>query len=130
MKNKKLLIGIAALVLLLLGGAVYFWIVCREPARGGFQAVFLDNGQVYFGKITGDGEKNIILTDIYYLQANKPLQAGDIGSQPDLALVKLGNELHGPVDRMEINREHVLFVEDMKPDSKVVKAINDYKSKK
>jgi len=27
---------------------------------------------------------------------------------------------------MEINREHILFVEDLKPDSQVVRAIKDY----
>lgn len=130
MKNRRLFTGIAVLALFLVVGAVYFLVACREPARGEFQAVFLDNGQVYFGKITGEEGKNVVLTDIYYLQGNKPLQAGDLGPQPDLAIVKLGNELHGPVDRMEINRQHILFIEDMKTDSKVVKAIKDFKNKK
>ena len=40
--------------------------------------------------------------------------------------VNLYYELHGPEDRMYINREHVLFIEDLQPDSKVVQAIEAY----
>ncbi len=72
------------------------------------------------------------VTDIYYLQLRQPLQnqqnAGEENApaQPDLTLIKLGNELHGPIDMMEINRDHLLFTEKLKDDSKVVQAITDY----
>lgn len=98
-----------------------------------YSAVFLMNGQVYFGKIHGKNKMEVDLRDIYYLQVNEQqdLQSGDKATgdaaQPDVSLVKLGNELHGPNDRMRINREQVLFIESLKDDSKVVKAIDDYK---
>ena len=41
-------------------------------------------------------------------------------------LIKLGNEIHGPLDSMLINRDHVVIIEDLKDDSRVVQAINDY----
>jgi len=44
-------------------------------------------------------------------------------------LLKLGNEVHGPEDQMEINREHVVFIEKLKTDGKVAKAIAAYKEK-
>lgn len=90
------------------------------------QAVFLDNGQVYFGFISKEESKTVILKDIYYLQTST--QTGDKAKDQNanLSLVKLGNELHGPVDEMRINREHILFVEDMKDDSQVNKAIADF----
>jgi hypothetical protein len=47
----------------------------------------------------------------------------------DSVLVKLGSEVHGPADFMDINAEHVLFVEDLSSESKVAKAIADYVSK-
>ncbi len=99
-----------------------------------FSAVFLTNGQVYFGKINGMSEKEVDVRDIYYLQVNQQqnLQNGQSANndaaQPEISLVKLGNELHGPNDRMRINREQVLFTESLKSDSKVVKAIEDFKN--
>lgn len=104
----------------------------RNKAAGesGWQAVFLTNGQVYFGKLSGKGGKYATLYDIYYLQlaqAPQPDTKKNEQQQPQVSLVKLGNELHGPVDEMKINRDHVLFIEDMKNESKVVQAINNYK---
>lgn len=91
------------------------------------QAVFLDNGQVYFGFIANEETKTVSLKDIYYLQVNQDLQDGKTKeTNQNLSLVKLGNELHGPVDLMHINRDHILFVEDMKDDSQVNKAIADF----
>ncbi|MBL8031907.1 MAG: hypothetical protein JNK33_06340 [Candidatus Doudnabacteria bacterium] len=101
---------------------------------GEYQAVFLTNGQVYFGKLSEDGGRYIKLTDIYYLQVNQPQIQGSqqttqqAQQQPQLQLVKLGNELHGPVDEMHINRDQVLFFEDMKADGKVAQAIKEYKA--
>ena len=45
-----------------------------------------------------------------------------------VSLVKLGDELHGPADKMEINRDQILFIEDLKPNSQVVMAIKNYKT--
>lgn len=95
-----------------------------------YEAVFLTNGQVYFGKLTGRSDAYITLKDIYYLQVNQALQSGgtqtQANQQPELSLVKLGNELHGPVDEMKINRDQVLFYEQLKNDGKVVQAIKEY----
>ncbi len=98
-----------------------------------WQAVFLSDGQVYFGKVVAEDKLNIILRNIYYLQKRQALQEGaeDINKQTgNFALIKLGNEIHGPLDEMRINRQHVLFIEDLKGNSKVVKAIENYQQKK
>jgi len=95
---------------------------------GEYQAVFLDNNQVYFGKISGTGSQFARLTEIYYLQVNQAIQPKGQGAQPAVNLVKLGGELHGPADEMLINRDHILFYEDLKADSQVVKAIGSYKT--
>jgi len=98
-----------------------------------WQAVFLSNGQVYFGKIQSYNGSFLSLKDIYYLQVvQAPLQqtqegeAAQAQGQNELSLVKLGNELHGPEDAMKINADHVLFTEKLKSDSKVVDAISRY----
>ena len=91
-----------------------------------WQAVFLANGQVYFGQIKSQNDHQIVMDSIYYLQVDQSAQEQDKNAQPKLSLVKLGNELHGPKDEMSINYQNVLFVEDLKDDGKVVTAINDY----
>lgn len=98
-------------------------------SASGWQAVFLTNGQVYFGKVAKENNDTIILKDIYYLQVAQSPQPATAGQQAEqnLSLVKLGNELHGPKDAMKINMDQVLFTEELKADSKVVDAIVRYK---
>ena len=93
----------------------------------GYQAVFLANGQVYFGTVQSKTRNDIELTSIYYLQSQKTSTDTTDQTQSDLKLIKLGNELHGPTDEMLINRQQVLFVENLRDDSKVVKAIKEFK---
>lgn len=101
-----------------------------------YSAVFLTNGQVYFGKIYARTHEGIDLRDIYYLQVNNqsslqssPSPSASPSASPEVSLIKLGNELHGPNDRMLINMQQVLFTESLKDDSKVVAAIKNYTSK-
>lgn len=104
-----------------------------------FQAVFLTNGQVYFGKASSMGSSYIDLKNIYYLQVQQSVQpstdkpASDnaaAAGESQVSLTKLGKELHGPTDEMHISREQVLFWENLTDDSTVVKAIKDYETKK
>ncbi len=126
-----------------------------------YQAVFLTNGQVYFGKIKSETADKVVMEDIYYLQVSQS-QAGAQGqpaagtqgqpeagapgqpaagaqgqpaatqpaataganpNDPNITIVKLGNELHGPTDMLVITRSNVLFTEDLRADSQVVAAI-------
>lgn len=94
--------------------------------EGQYQAVFLTNGQVYFGKLSSAGGKYVSLSEVYYLQQNNQrVQPGD--AETELSLIKLGNELHGPEGQMFISREQVLFWENLKADGRVVKAITENK---
>ena len=95
-----------------------------------YQAVFLTNGQVYFGQISNTESNYVTLKDIYYLQVGPQQGSGaDVSqSQQSISLVKLGNELHGPEDEMHISRSQILFYEDLKKDGSVVKAIDAYKT--
>lgn len=95
--------------------------------NGNWQAVFLTNGQVYFGKLSGTSGQFATLKDIYYLQVQKAVQPADSASTDQkVTLVKLGSELHGPMDEMKINRDQILFFESLKADGKVVQAIDKY----
>jgi hypothetical protein len=131
--GKPMMAVIAAVVviLLVLGG----WFAWSK--MGGdtgvksdqYQAVFLTNGQVYFGKVSNINSGYVKLSDIYYLQVQQSVQPTDKNKtdQSQVSLAKLGSELHGPEDSMNINRDQVLFWENLKNDGKVVQAINSYK---
>jgi hypothetical protein len=45
-----------------------------------------------------------------------------------VSLIKLGSELHGPEDQMSINRDQILFFENMKNSSKINEAITKFTS--
>lgn len=91
-----------------------------------YQAVFLNNGQVYFGKITDLNKDYLNIADIYYLRVNQQVQPGKQPAQNDVSLVKLGCELHGPQDSMVVNREQITFWENLKDDGQVAKAVAEY----
>lgn len=100
-----------------------------------YQAVFLDNGQVYFGKLSSVNNEYIRLTDIFYLQVEQQIQpdqddpnATGGEENPQISLAKLGNELHGPEDEMFIVRSKVVFWENLKDDGQVVQAITSFKN--
>lgn len=96
-----------------------------------YQAVFLTNGQVYFGKVKEVNSKYLNVQEIYYLNTGDG-EAADTQKQATesatFSLVKLGCELHGPTDQMIVNREQVTFWENLKTDGKVAAAIADWKS--
>lgn len=94
-----------------------------------FQAIFLNGGQVYFGKVRSLNNKFITIDNIYYLRVNQqvqPNQSTAKTSDQDVSLAKLGCELHGPTDVMVINRDQVLFWENLKSDGQVTKAVDAY----
>lgn len=92
-----------------------------------FQAVFLTNDQVYFGKVTDMSSDTITLKDVWYLRnasntTKDQQQSSD--QQQQVSLAKLGkSEVHGPEDEMHLDRRQVLFWENIRDDSQVVKAI-------
>lgn len=106
----------------------WFGLKKSTSTSGDWQAVFLSNGQVYFGKLSSTGGQWATLKNIYYLQVQKAVQPADSTAAADqkVSLVKLGNELHAPVDEMKINRDQILFWENLKNDGKVVQAIDKY----
>jgi hypothetical protein len=93
-----------------------------------YQAVFMTNGQVYFGKLADVTHTYADLTDVYYLQVQQAVQPAATDQKSQVSLTKLGSELHGPTDKMHISRDQILFWENLKDDSTVVKAIKDYKA--
>jgi hypothetical protein len=97
-----------------------------------YQALFLTNGQVYFGHLSKVDSGYVKLSDIYYLQVQQQVQPKDNSQaqQPQISLAKLGGELHGPEDVMYVQHDQVLFWENLKDDGKVVQAIKQFQQTK
>lgn len=91
-----------------------------------FQAVFLNGGQVYFGRVTTLNNNYMKLNDIYYLRVNQQVQPNGTQTQGDVQLVKLGCELHGPENAMVIYKDQIVFWENLKDDGQVAQAIKKY----
>lgn len=92
---------------------------------GTYQAVFLDNNQIYFGHLKNIDSLYLLLKDVYYVQLS------DGHNAKTGRLVKLGEaESHGPRDEMIINRQHVLFWENLTSSSQIVRTIQVLKGQK
>lgn len=93
--------------------------------KEGWQAVFLSNNQVYFGKLTQLNNGYFKLDKVFYLQSDQNINDAQKESS-SINLIKLGSEVHGPEDSMYIPEKQVLFWENLKTDSKIVRIINGY----
>lgn len=116
---KKLIlvcVAVTATAIILLAAA------CRTAADikfdTAYQAVLLDNGSVYFGKLQGAGTQYPVLTDVYYVQSQVNQETKEVKN----ILIRRGNEWHAP-DRMFLNARHIILIEPVGPNSKVAELI-------
>jgi hypothetical protein len=78
--------------------------------RAQYQAIFLANGQTYFGRYYDRIGAYAKIEDVYYLQQTT---SSDPNAAPDTKIVRRGRELHGPASRMLVPKTAILFVEDL-----------------
>lgn len=99
----------------------------KQPAGDRYQAVFLDNGQVFFGKLKNVNGEYLVLENAYYTKkASVPEDATDeqkAAIEANVSLAKVGSEVYGPETSMSIRSEQVLFWQNLTEDSKVSTAI-------
>lgn len=135
--SKKRLIIASSVLALAITTAAWFGYsqnIAHSINKGDYQAVFLDNGQVYFGKLSTINNQYFRLSDVYYFEANDASQtstgtSGASTSSPAPQLIKLGKEIHGPRSEMVINEDQMLFFENITEDGAVGKAIKSDKEK-
>ena len=87
-----------------------------------YQAVFLDNGQVFFGKAEA-GPDFVTVRNVYYIQRAASKDSKDPKEVRNI-LVKRGQEWHGP-EFMHVNKHHVVLIEPVAQDSQVAKLISE-----
>ena len=124
---------IAAVVLLVLGAVAWHMTKGNGGAPRGdrYQAVFLDNGQVFFGKLKNTHGDYLTLEGAYYTRKqdvpDDATEEQKAAVNNNVSLARVGDEVYGPESTLRIKAEQVLFWQDLKSDSKVAKAIDDAK---
>jgi len=84
--------------------------------RAEYQAIFLANGQTYFGRYYDRIGAYAKIEDVYYLQQT---EAASADAAPDTKLIRRGKELHAPAARMLVPKTAILFVEDLTASSPI-----------
>ena len=112
-KSKFHTIGLI-LAIILLSVLVYATLGNKvNTIKNPYSAVFLRTGDMYFGKLSRFPK--LTLSDVWYLQVSTQED-----QQTGFNLVKFTNTLFGPKDKMEINRENVVWISKLADDSQVV----------
>ncbi|MRR14093.1 hypothetical protein EG833_01415 [archaeon] len=88
-----------------------------------YQAVFLDNGQAFFGKLENPDSTYPLLKEVFYIQRQVNQETKEVKN----ILIKRGSEWHAP-DQMHINSSHIVLIEPVGPNSQVAKLIKEAKA--
>lgn len=128
---------IAVVVILLAVGGWFAYTLLQKDASSPaidsnrYQAVFLTNDLVFFGKLANVDGRHMELTNIYYLErqtsdgASTAETAEDVENQPQSSfnLLKYSDVLYGSEDKMTIFKDQIVRYENLRPDGTVAKAI-------
>jgi hypothetical protein len=124
LRDHRIALRNGALAITVFFAAFFFtqWWDFTIPAlgRAEYQAVFLTNGQTYFGRYYDRIGGYAKIEDVYYLQQT---DAADSTQPADTRLVRRGKELHAPASRMLIPKSAILFVEDLSDASPIAQFI-------
>lgn len=131
-KGALVAIALALIVLAILVGMTVFRggrSGTGVPDKDKYQVVFLQNGQAYFGHLSGLGSAFVTLSDVYSVdQANQASPSPGATPGPSLQLVKRSdNALLKPEDPLRIASDQLITWENVSDDSEVAKAIKKKK---
>ncbi len=99
-------------------------------------AVMMSNGQTYFGRLEKFGPHTLVLFDVYYLQVNdaeattddttETSDLTDAANESNIKLVKLSQDFYQPNDYLIINRDQVLYWQQLNASSPIIEAMQQY----
>jgi len=125
-----IVIGVITTLILAVTIASFVFFSRSQIDSSRYQAVFLSNGQVYFGKLHGYYGDRPYLTNVYYIQGTSDGTSSEsTATNENQQLVKLGSEIHAPDNTLILNKPSILFVENLTDEGNVMKLINESESK-
>lgn len=137
--KKSIIIVVALFVLALIDAqyGMFSALHSKAQSKGKWQAVFLTNGQVYFGHLSPFGMKFLKLDNVYYIRTVEvpmtvaPTLDEEGNSVPQQAqyekrneIVKITEDTHGPEDTLYLPKQQILFWQTLRHDSEVVRLIS------
>jgi len=132
-RQPGLLVVVLLVVIVVLAGLIFYSSqVGTRPQELRYKAIYLDTGQVYYAKVVKTDELNVYLDDVYYVQPQEQtLPPTEEGGEPQAitvpTFVSRSSEAHKPQGWLEINREKVVAMEELAPDSPVLAEIEKLK---
>ena len=95
-----------------------------------YQSVTLTSGQTFFGKLAPYSPKTYVLNDVYYLQASQQTsltteegEGASTNLNDNVQLFRLTDDLHQPQNQLVLNRDQVLYWQNLQTDSPIVDTI-------
>lgn len=95
---------------------VRWWDFTLPSFGARYQAVFLANGQTYFGHYLDRLGPYVKVENAFYITQ---APTAEEGQTPESRIIRRGNELHQPQPFVLIPKTAILFVEDLRQDSQV-----------
>jgi hypothetical protein len=130
MRSEYMFTGKIVIALLVLVGVFLLveWWDFALPSAGGarYQAVFLSNGQTYFGHYIDRLGPYVKVENAFYIQQTP---AQDEQTPASSKIVRRGNELHHPSSFVLIPKSAILFTEDLRSDSPVAQFMDTENAK-
>lgn len=107
----------------ILAAAVWFLIPRGQQIdTNQYQAVYLVNGQMYFGKLQNTEGTYLYMKSPYIPQSTSG-DTQNTSSDATSTIVRVKNQLWGPEDSIAIRADQVAFWQNLRSDSKVSQAI-------
>lgn len=139
-KNKKsygkasFVFTILIFVLLLIFFGIFSWQngIIRNTVqllkyKDSYQAIFLTNGQAYFGNITEITNEYIILEEPYSIKLQQKQTDGEgETAQSEVKLLSIEDEFYKPVGYMLIKKSQINFIEELQDSSQIIEIIENY----
>ncbi len=131
--NESFVKRVVFFLFILIVGSVLYWLLFWQKDeqaelinnKSEWYAVKLVNEEVYYGQVADATADPIVLHNVYY-NYDQAIGGEEAKETGNLRLVKRGKETHGPSGTMNVVRTQVLYMEPLKEDSKVLKAILEY----
>jgi len=127
-KKGLVLLVVGIIVLLAIIVFLVMTIFVSPVKESTWYGVLVTNGRTYFGHIVKQNSQTIVLQDVYYLQVQQVPQTEEgVESQPQITVVSIEADIHAPENELQINREHVIYVQKLAEDSQIIATIKELK---
>lgn len=118
--------NLISIIILIIAGVCLLvsWYGHLWPFNRGYQAVALEGGEFYFGKLRWLPRPT--LTEVWFIRQSQTVTSPD--QAPDSALINFSNLLWGPKPVLYLKKDKIIWWTDLREDSQVVQLIRQQRS--